>query len=92
MADLLPELKKLYTDLLNIHREQWNSTYKPFGFEVLNFRYGGLIARVDFAIDKLTEYYNGDIAVVEELEEDILVNEGGYLQAARCIVSPSYTL
>lgn len=89
---LFPELKKLYADLLIIHKEQWNSTYKPFGFEVLNFRYGGLIARVDFALDKLKDYYDGKIAVVEELEEKILVNEGGYLQSAVCLVSPSYTL
>ena len=47
----------------------WHKTNKPFGFEVLDVRYGGLISRIDTAILRIEEYLNGEITKIEELEE-----------------------
>lgn len=89
---VLPELNRLYEELYYVHKEQWDSTYKPFGFEVLTFRYGGLRLRVDAVCEKISQYLDNRIEIIEELEENILVNEGGYLQNASCVISPSYSL
>ncbi len=49
--------------------------YKPFGYEVLSCRFGGVIARVDDAIKTLEAYLNGEIAEISEICQEILVNE-----------------
>jgi len=51
------------------HRRLWMETLKPFGWEILDARYGGLCARIDSAAQRLTDYTNGDISAVLELEE-----------------------
>ncbi len=65
----LPKLKNLVNDLRNIHREQWLKTYKPFGWEVLDNRYGGIMARIDSAIFRINQYLNGVVENLPELEE-----------------------
>ena len=87
--EIIPELIKLYTVLSETHKAEWNSTYKPFGYEVLSFRYGGLIARLNDAAEKLTQYLNGEIEKIEELEEKLLINEGGFLQPAYRTITAS---
>lgn len=47
----LPQLVKWYEELHKLHKKQWMAVYKPFGFEVLSFRYGGLIASFKDAAD-----------------------------------------
>lgn len=69
---VLPELYKKVELLKAAHREQWMHTYKPFGWEVLDIRYGGVLARIDTAIVRITDYLNGKIEKIEELEEDRL--------------------
>lgn len=87
--EIIPELKNQYSKLSKIHKSEWNSTYKPFGYEVISFRYGGLIARLNDASEKLTQYLNGEISVVEELEEKLVVNEGGFMQKAYRTITAS---
>lgn len=67
--ELLPELLNNIRELRDEHRKQWLETYKPFGWEVIDIRYGGLIARVDTAIKRLNDYLEGKIDKIEELEE-----------------------
>ena len=71
----LPELKELYCRFTDIQRRQWQSTYKSFGYEVLNLRMGGTIARIDYAMEIIREYVVGERSVIEELEENILIQK-----------------
>jgi len=46
----------------------WLATYKPFGLEVIERRYGGLIARLQSLFDRLKDYLEGDVQSIPELE------------------------
>lgn len=72
----LPELSKRVNALRLAHRKQWLKTYKPFGWEVMDIRYGGVLARIDTAISRITDYLNGKIDRIEELEEERLYFNG----------------
>ncbi len=90
MVEILPELLNLYSEFSKLHSKQWKDTYKPFGYEVLSFRYGGVMARVHDAIDVIAEYLDGKIDKIEELEEEILDNEGCTMgMTAKRLVTPS---
>lgn len=58
--------------LLDAHRRQWFELYKPFGWEVIDIRYGGLTNRLDIAVHRINAYLNGDITTIEELEQERL--------------------
>lgn len=68
----LPELYSRISELRLAHREQWFKTNKPFGWEVIDIRYGGLLARIDTAISRLSDFTAGNIEQLEELEEERL--------------------
>ncbi|WP_247740854.1 hypothetical protein [Cohnella sp. LGH] len=51
-------------------------TCKPFGWEVLDIRYGGALARLDTAIERLAGYLSGRVERLEELEECRLYFDG----------------
>lgn len=72
--ELLPELKECYLTCCEIHRREWYKVYKPFGFEVLDVRYGGIINRINTAILRITQYLDGDIDAIEELESERLLH------------------
>lgn len=73
----LPELQKEIGQLRKEHRNLWHTTYKPFGWEVLDIRYGGLLSRLDTVLWRLEEYLAGKIAKIPELEEPKLTYDGG---------------
>jgi hypothetical protein len=54
---------------LLVHSENWFSTYKPFGWEVLDLRYGGLQSRLETMHDRLIAYLDVDNSSVTKLEE-----------------------
>jgi len=66
LRDLLRET----TELWKRHRAMWLATYKPFGLEVIERRYGGLIARLQSLFDRLKDYLEGDVQSIPELEID----------------------
>lgn len=68
----LTKLKELIQDLRISHRTVWFSTNKTFGFDVLDIRYGGLLARIETAQYLLEHYAAGKIRHIEELEEERL--------------------
>lgn len=72
----LPELHRRVDELRRAHRDQWHRIYKPFGWEVLDIRYGGLLARIDTAIQRVTDYLQGTIGNIEELEAERLYFDG----------------
>lgn len=65
---LLEALKELRL----AHRHVWMEYNKPFGWEVLDIRYGGAIARMATAIDTLKDYLAGTLSEIAELEEEKL--------------------
>ncbi|MEK8129095.1 beta-N-acetylhexosaminidase [Paenibacillus filicis] len=74
IADVvLPEVAGAVRELRDAHRSQWLRMYKPFGWEVLDIRYGGVINRLDTAVVRLTDYLEGRISRIEELEQERLL-------------------
>ncbi|MEJ9218852.1 beta-N-acetylhexosaminidase [Paenibacillus glucanolyticus] len=65
-------LKQRIEALRLSHRALWMNTYKPFGWEVLDLRYGGLLARISSTQDRLADYVDGHIEEIEELEAERL--------------------
>lgn len=53
--------------------KQWHKYYKPFGFDIQQLRLGGAMLRLKDSAKRISDYLNGDIARLEELEcEDLL--------------------
>ena len=46
----------------------WLKTYKPFGLEVLEIRYGGLITRMESLVDRLDDFLSGEVTTIPEFE------------------------
>ncbi|GAA6049094.1 hypothetical protein JCM3770_003883 [Rhodotorula araucariae] len=85
----MSRLRALVKELHALHRDNWMSMYKPFGWEVLDLRYGGLLARLETMHDRLAAYLDGSVKRIEELEvelETIYPNQGCSLMLdyARC--------
>lgn len=63
----LAALRVAVDALWKCHRQLWLDTFKPFGLEVLENRYGGLRARLETTHERLTDYLAGHIAEIPEL-------------------------
>lgn len=86
----LPELIRRVEELRLSHRKAWMLTYKAFGWEVLDIRYGGLKARIQSAGDRLLDYIHGDLEALEELEEARLIYDQTGTPTAPLNVNASY--
>lgn len=73
---ILELLKEAIYELRRAHRDLWFSVNKAFGWEVLDIRYGGLLARIETAVYRLGEWLNGNVLKLEELEEERLRYDG----------------
>lgn len=58
--------------LRNAHRTQWFTVNKPFGWEIIDIRYGGLLNRLDTAIERIHDFLEGSVENIEELEQERL--------------------
>lgn len=65
---LLHEQEKLW----RMHREMWLKTYKPFGLEVIEIRYGGQMTRVRSLIERVEQYLAGETENIPEFETELL--------------------
>jgi hypothetical protein len=63
----LVALRKAVDELWKCHRDLWLGTYKPFGLEVIEARYGALRARLESLCDRLYAYLGGRIPEIAEL-------------------------
>jgi hypothetical protein len=75
-------LRRAVDDLWKTHRAMWLATYKPFGFEVIEQRYGRIRTRLESLEMRLREYLSGKIASIPEFDaklERIYKVEPGYL-------------
>lgn len=70
--NVLPRLYDSVDALRLAHSAQWMATYKPFGWEVLDVRYGGLLARIRSASSRIDDYVKGVIDRLEEFEVERL--------------------
>lgn len=68
----LPKLKEEVEALRESHRREWMKTNKAFGWEVIDIRYGGLLSRIDTTAVRISQYLQGILEQVEELEEEKL--------------------
>ena len=64
----LPKVMRAVKIMWVEHRALWESTYKPFGFEVLEGRYGALLARLDHFEQRMNDYVSGKVEVIPEFE------------------------
>lgn len=69
---VLPDIAEKAQALRKAHREQWLKMHKPFGWEVLDIRYGGLLSRLDTAIYRINDFILGNIDMIDELEQERL--------------------
>ena len=79
MKNLISDMDILVEKYLEIHKlakDMWYNTNKPFGFEVLDFRFGGMQARIKTAKERVMQYINGDLVSIPELEEERLWYSG----------------
>jgi len=65
----LEDLAQRYETCMLLHQKMWLSTYKPFGWEVINSRYATLVARCKYASMRINDFINGTIDTIEELDE-----------------------
>ena len=55
------------------HYTLWNTECKPQGWEVQDARLGGLMRRMQTCRQRLLDYVNGSLPILEELEEETLL-------------------
>ncbi|MES2310342.1 MAG: beta-N-acetylhexosaminidase [Verrucomicrobiota bacterium] len=67
MNDLVPCQKEVKI-LWLLHRELWLTLYKPFGLEVIEQRYGGLMARLESLSRRLDDFLSQKDDQILELE------------------------
>jgi len=87
----IPELYERIITLKKAHSEQWLKTYKPFGWEVLDIRYGGILSRLMTAKLRLEDYIENRISEIEELnEEQLLFDDSVKSKESKLIASGLY--
>ena len=66
----LPALEARVRELWESHRGIWLGMYKPAGWEIIDLRYGAVLARIATAASRLRSWLAGRIPRIEELEEE----------------------
>lgn len=90
----LPDLKERVIKLRKAHMECWFELYKNLGWDLFDLRYGGLIYRIESAIEEITAYLDGKLESLEELEQVRLPFDGiegpiRYMNLYDRVASPS---
>ena len=65
----LPTLKKQLAEIHKIHKAIWFDKLKMQGWQMLDCRYGGLIARFDTAAELIKGYLDGEYETLSSLDE-----------------------
>ena len=71
-SKVIPELICNIEKFRDSMEQQWFTENKPFGFEIIDIRIGGLLQRVKSSKKRLEKYILGEITKIEELEENRL--------------------
>lgn len=84
LKDDIYELKQLYITM-------WDKNNKAFGFDIIDMRFGGIIFRIDTAIQRIKDYLDGKTKAIEELEEEKLMYNGESITDQVCLLEcPAY--
>lgn len=65
---LLENLRKMHS----VREKLWMQNAKPFGYELLDIRLGGVCTRLESHKRRIESYLNGNISSLEELEQERL--------------------
>lgn len=68
----LDNIGVLVQDYRAAYRDEWYTFNKPFGFEIIDIRLGGLCGRIETAKYRLSQYLGGQIQSLPELEQERL--------------------
>ncbi len=84
----LPAIQREVEELWRLHRKLWMDSFKPFGWEVLEQRYGGLVFRLKTLADRLAAWATRELDRIPELETELQPifkpdNDLPHLRAAR---------
>lgn len=72
IKEQIEPLIALVPALSKARRKVWLEECKPFGLEILEHRFGGILFRLEYTKDILEAYLRGEIQVLEELEQEVL--------------------
>ncbi|MFH0964031.1 MAG: family 20 glycosylhydrolase [Planctomycetota bacterium] len=86
----VPELSEALRELLDSFRSVWLARNKPFGLEVIQIRFGGLLMRCEELGKRLDDFVAGRIDVIPELEAEP-IEKPGYT-CYRRLATPSFIL
>ena len=73
-----PQLLEKLDAFYAAFEKQWYFENKPFGFEVQDYRIGGLIHRVKHCASRLIDYADGKLDTLPELDEKLLTDKGRF--------------
>ena len=65
--DLVPSVAELISDIRILHRNLLRKLCTTITFGALDCRYGGIIARLKYAIRTISKYVNNEINAIQEL-------------------------
>ncbi len=71
----LPQLKEKVKAAHKAYHRLWLEHNKAFGMEIQDIRYGGLLARIDTAIERIEDFCAGRITEIEELAAERLYQQ-----------------
>ena len=70
--NVIPEIICNLTDMKSSREKIWMNDAKPFGYETLDIKIGGVITRLKSTGYRIDNYLNGNVLRLEELEEERL--------------------
>ena len=68
--DIIPSVTEKMWKLKELRENLWMEDAKPFGYELIDLRLGGVITRLDSCRRRLQKYIEGKVLKLEELETD----------------------
>ncbi|MGL4346296.1 MAG: beta-N-acetylhexosaminidase [Cellulosilyticaceae bacterium] len=68
----IPTLRTEIKEFVSALRKVWFNDCKAHGFEILDIRFGGVLARLETASLRIHDYLNGHTPAIEELEDTLL--------------------
>lgn len=73
LAGDLPATAEAVEALRQVWRRLWESTNKSYGFEVIDFRMGGICARLNTAAERMAAFARGEVDDIPELSSETLI-------------------
>ncbi len=73
LAEYIPATVAAIEYLRLVWRKLWESTNKPYGFEIIDFRMGGVQARLKTAGERMRQFANGALEDIPELSSETLI-------------------